>query len=228
LQLNRTYSIDSVLVAQTQAVIDTGIPSGEIDGIVVDAYSGEPIVNAPVFILFAAHASRPISVLTDPYGHFVLKGPPREYVVIESRLTGYLRDTVAIGGKLGHFVRFGLRRQRMILCTDVVASGSPARHDSSMAISVFVRDSRTNAPPSAPVTLRLRDGSYSARVTMRAPRIRLNDSLLIGAGAERQGIYDVEVAAPAYAPWRLYGMPIVEDCEGLHGRTFPVWLLPVK
>jgi hypothetical protein len=228
LQLSRAYSLDSVLVAPTQAVADIAVPPGEIDGIVVDAYSGEPIVSVPVFVRSSDHSSRQISGFTDPYGHFVLKGPPREYVVVESRMLGYLRDTVAIGGKLGHFVRFGLRRQRMVLCTNVVTYGSPESHDAAMAISVFVRDARTNAPPSAPVTLHLRDGSYSDSVTMRAPRVRLNDSLVIGAGAERQGVYDVEVAASGYAAWRLYDVPIAADCQGLHGRTFPVWLLPIQ
>jgi hypothetical protein len=227
-QLYRAYSIDSVLVAPTQAVMDSAIPSGEIDGIVVGAYSGEPIVNIAVFLQAQDHSSRPIVAVTDPYGHFVLKGRAREYVVVESRTPGFIRDTVALGGKLGHFVRIGLRNQRMILCTLIAAPESTSNRDPAMAISVFVRDSRTNAPPNVSVTLRVRDGSYSDSVTMRAPRVRLNDSLVIRAGAERQGVYDVEVAAPGYATWYLYDMPIVEDCQGLHGRTFPVWLLPVR
>jgi hypothetical protein len=228
LQLFRAYSIDSVLVAPTETVVDSSIPPGEVDGIVVGAYSGEPIVSAAVFLQARDHSSRPIFAITDPYGHFVLKAPPREYTVVESRILGYVRDTVTLGGKFGHFVRFGLRRQKLILCTSFVASASPATYDSARAISVFVRDSRTNAPPNAPVTLRVRDGSFTESVTLRAPDVRLNDSLVIRAGAERPGVYDVEVAAPGYATWRLYDMPIAQDCQGLHGRTFPVWLLPVR
>jgi hypothetical protein len=227
-QLSRAYSIDSVLVAPTQAVVDSALPPGEVDGIVVGAYSGEPIVSAVVFLQARDHSSGPIGVITDPYGRFVLKAPPREYAVIESRILGYIRDTVALKGKFGHFVRFGLRGQRLILCTFVVAPESVPNRDSAKAISVFVRDSRTNAPPSVPVTLRVRDGSYAESVTLRAPRVRLNDSLVIRAGAERPGVYDVEVAAPGYATWRLSDMPIAQDCQGLHGRTFPVWLLPVR
>ena len=43
------------------------------------------------------------------------------------------------------------------------------------------------------------------------------------------GVYDVEVTAPGYKPWRLKRVrPIVSDCDQIVGRVFPAWLIPTS
>lgn len=224
--LQRNTPVDSVRVATTEAAASASTPAGEVDGLVVDGFWGEPLAGAQVISRDSAHPGEAIGVITDADGHFTLKGIPRRSVLIQASLVGYRADTVRLDGNSGQFVRFGLRRQAMRACGLIVLT-DPAQKP-PFAISVYARDARTGRAPIVPVTITLRDGKFmeSATVTMRDGDA---DSVLVGAAPGRDGVYDVEVTARSYRPWYLRrARPVVSDCDQVMGRGFPAWLIPTS
>ncbi len=206
--------------------MNASIPPGDVEGIVIDAYWGDPVPSAQIIYHDADHSEKSIGVITDSEGHFHLRRIPPKSVVIHASRIGSLADTARVDGGSGRFIRFALRRQAMRACGLRVSSPEPV--DSPFAISVSVRDARTGKAPVAAVTITLRDGKFVERERVQM-RDGPADSLLVGAARGRDGVYDVEVTAPGYKPWYLKRVrPIVSDCDDVLGRTFPAWLIPTS
>jgi hypothetical protein len=224
--LRRDTPVDSIRVANTEAAASASTPAGEADGIVVDAYWGNPLANAQVFYRDAEHPEKSIGVITDADGHFQLGRVPPRFVMVRAALIGYRADSARVDGRSGQFVRFALSRQALRVCGLPIQTGPP--QEAPFAISVYARDARTRKAPSVAVTISLRDGKYSdsSVVLMREGPA---DSLLVGAARGRDGVYDVEVNAPGYKPWYLNRVrPIVSDCDQVIGRSFTAWLIPTS
>jgi hypothetical protein len=222
--LARDTPVDSVRVATTEVAASRTIPVGEVEGVVVDGYWGAPIAGAQVAFRNKEDPGKSRGIITDANGHFHLTRLPHRPIAIRAQLIGYIADTAHIEGESGHFIRFGLRRQGIRACGLVIVTGTPP--PPPFAISVYARDSRTNAAPRVPVTIRLRDGAFKESATV-SPRDEPEDSLLVGAARGRDGVYDVEVTAPGYKPWYLKRVrPVVAACDEVLGRQFPAWLIP--
>jgi hypothetical protein len=224
--LARDTPVDSIRVATTEVAASRIVPAGEVEGIVVDGNWGAPLASAQVQFRDIAQPAHSIGVLTDAAGHFHLTGLPRQPITLRAALIGYIADTAHLDRKSGHFVRFGLRRQRLRVCgLRLVADPPPPM---PFAISVYARDSRTSAAPRAPITIHLRDGAFAESATVLL-RDTSADSLLVGAARGRDGVYDVEVTAPGYMPWYLKRVrPVVSDCDEVLGRQFTAWLIPIS
>lgn len=224
--LRRDTPVDSVRVTTTEAEVNASIPPGEVEGIVVDGYWGDPVPSAQVVYRDARHPEESIGVITDGDGHFHLKRLPARSIVIRASRIGDLPDTVRIDASAGHFVRFGLRRQGFTSCGLIVQTGAP--QERPFAIAVFARDARTGRAPSVPITITLRDGRFADSATVASPAGSA-DSILVGAARGRDGVYDVEVTAGGYKAWHLERVrPVVSECTGVIGRVFPAWLIPTQ
>lgn len=227
---------DSSRIVFTQAVKNRTIPAGEMRGIVVDAYHGFPLAGARVSASQPTVGPQNIVAVTDSYGHFRLTGLPRDAFRLLVIDAGYVRDTIHIDGRAGYFTRFALVPQRARACGDlpvtprdsVAASGQLIERGPRAAITVIVRDSRTNVAPVVPVTLQVRDHAFSdsARAVASDPT---RGAIELGAAHNRDGIYEVDVTAAGYAPWHLKGVrPELGECGRFLGRRVPAWLIPTS
>lgn len=94
----------------------------------------------------------------------------------------------------------------MVACSSPTDDGLICTDQFVYGIHVVATDSITGAPVSSGLTGTVREGSFSE------PMMTF-DSLLFGAG-ERQGVYQVDVAAAGYADWT--GGPVTVDHDGCH------------
>ena len=222
--LRRDTPVDSIRLAFTEGAPDASLPVGDVEGIVIDAYWGDPMPSAQIIYRDTQHPEKSIGAVTDAEGHFHLKGLPPRSVVLHATRIGDLADTMRVDGGSGQFILFALRRQAMHTCALPVSS--PKSMESPFAISVYVRDARTSKAPRAPITFSLRDGKFVDSETIQL-RDSPADSVLLGAARGRDGVYDLEILAPGYKPWFLKKVrPIVSDCDGFLGRVLPAWLIP--
>jgi hypothetical protein len=222
---------DSILTSRTEAVPSSAVRVGEAEGVVVDAYSGRPLL-ATVYVKTDNVSERPLIEIATAEGYFHLAHLPHRPVVARVHIVGYYPDTVLLGGQSGYMIRFGLHAMRMRACglpilTDSAAIDSAARRRPADAISVSVRDARTGSVPVSPVTIRVRDGAYSDSATSTSANM-WGGAVVIGVAPERRGVYDVDVTATGYEPWHLRRVqPILDGCGSVVERTIPVWLLPI-
>jgi hypothetical protein len=221
---------DSILTSHTEAVPSSAVRVGEAEGVVVDAYSGRPLMAA-VYVKSTNVSEPPLIGKTTADGYFHLARLPHRPVVARVYMFGYYPDTVLLGGRSGYMIRFGLHAMRMRACglpvvTDSAAIDSAASRRPADAISVSVRDARTGSLPASPVTVRLRDGAYSDSATSTSANM-WGGAVVIGVATERRGVYDVDVIATGYEPWHLRRVqPVLDGCGSVVERTIPVWLLP--
>jgi hypothetical protein len=221
---------DSILTSRTEAVPSSAVRVGEAEGVVVDAYSGRPLM-AIVYVKAKTGSERPVMGTATADGYFHLAHLPHHPVVARVNMLGYYPDTVLLDGQAGYVIRFGLHAMRMRVCglpvlTDSAALDSAASRRPADAISVSVRDARTGSLPASPVTIRVRDGAYSDSATSTSANL-WSGAVLIGVAPERRGVYDVDVTATGYEPWHLRRVqPVLDGCGSVVERTIPVWLLP--
>lgn len=222
--------LDSVLTAPTQAVASRAVPVGEAEGVVVDAYSGAPLI-ASVYVR-TDDAAKPLIISgTSRDGYFHLSHLPSHRVVAHASITGYSPDSVLLDAHSGHMIRFGLHAVRLIVCalpviTDSAARDSAAALEQANAIIVSARDARTGSIPRSAVTIRVRDGAFADSATSTSANMWAG-AVVIGAAPARDGVYDVEVTASGYQPWHARGVhPFTGNCGIVVSRTLQVWLLP--
>jgi hypothetical protein len=74
-------------------------PTRDVEGHVVDAQTGAPIVHARVTVTFFPKSGEPaeIQLLTDDSGAFVIKNPPESNYQVTGQRSGYLSGTPAQG-----------------------------------------------------------------------------------------------------------------------------------
>lgn len=211
--------VDSVLVAPTELVVDESVPAGEIDGVVVDAYSGKPVYGASLVPRYAASA-HPVYTLADADGHFHLVGLHLGRTIVRVSRVGYGTDSVVVSGDSGYVARIGLRAHRMFIPCDLVITSEPAP-----AVTVFVHDVRTGNAPTVRVTLKLTDGHFADSASASE---NISLPLELGAARGRDGRYDVVVSAPGYRRWHVRNVRTKQDgeCHPYQGRALQVWLVP--
>jgi hypothetical protein len=101
--------IDTVVRFRTEIQPDSTLALGEIEGSVVSARNGAPLVSAPVSLVYADHHHTQRPVLTDATGRFRIRGLPPEKAVIYCEYPGYYADSVTLDPSLRKNVRFALR-----------------------------------------------------------------------------------------------------------------------
>lgn len=214
-----TNGPDSTIVATTETTADASIPSGEIDGVVVHAYHATSIPNVEIRANSLSTKER-WQTRTDSSGRFRISGLPRERILFVFRLIGYviLQDTIDV--HTGVVARIALVENTLTLCACDVPPDVPA-------VTVLVRDAWTTRAPAAPVTLRLRDGSFEVDTSSLAPAAEADSVLELSLKPCREGVYSVEVSAPGYKTWRAHGVKAAAiGCVNFVPRRIPVWLLP--
>jgi hypothetical protein len=95
-------------------------------------------------------------------------------------------------------------------------------------VVVRVRDVRTAAPPTVPVTVVVRDGSFADSATTVMDARALNPEH-IGVGPARAGRYTVRVRAPGFQPWsgRAHAQRQRGPCgNDFHSGSLDAWLVP--
>lgn len=86
-------------------------------------------------------------------------------------------------------------------CSGSASSTSPGcTQEFRPGVTVFVKDSLTNAGVASGASLVVREGSFKDSVAFPSGRPDLNDTNLWAAG-ERAGTYEVTVSKPGYATW---------------------------
>lgn len=212
---------DSTIVATTETTIDASIPSGEIDGVVVQTYHATSIPNVEIRAYSLSTKER-WQTRTDGVGRFRISGLPRERVLFVFRLIGYvtLQDTIDV--HTGVVARIALAENTLTLCACDIPPDVPA-------VTVLVRDARTTRAPAASVTLRLRDGNFEADTSSSAPTAEPDSVLELSLKPCREGVYSVEVSAPGYKTWRARDVKAAAiGCVNFVPRRVPVWLLPTS
>ena len=64
--LRRDTPVDSIRVAATEVAANASIPAGEVDGIVVDGYWGDPVSFVQILYRDAQHPEKIIAVVSKP------------------------------------------------------------------------------------------------------------------------------------------------------------------
>lgn len=216
-------SADSLLIAPTESSVEESVPAGELDGVVVDAYTGSVLSHTTVSVIGSASSSRYIGVVSDESGRFRITGVGPGPATLVFRHLGYRVEQIPVSGDSGFIVRGGLHALVMTACGLLVITAPWP------AITVIVRDVRTGAAPRVPVTLHVNDGRFADSSTVSASLTDLPDSLALGAAPDRIGRYRVLVTAPGYKAWQVREVQThTSACYGMEGRYLPVWLLPTS
>lgn len=210
---------DSIIVATTETTVDTSIPPGEVDGVVVHGYHGTPIANVAIWA-YSLTTKKRWQSQTDSAGRFRIADLPTERILFVFRMIGYVSLHDTIDAHTGVAARIALVDNTITLCACDVPPDVPA-------VTVLVRDVRTSRAPRVPVTLRLRDGSFAADTTALAPTADADSVLELSLDPCREGNYSIEVSAPGYKTWRTRDVKAAAvDCMNFVPLRIPVWLLP--
>lgn len=201
------------LQIETEVVRTGVVPSGRVEGVVVDGRDGQPLGG--VQLVFEGSSA---GTLSDSLGRFAIDAPSSGRQRLRLKHLGFAEQDIRIdaGAPTGYAARIGMRPAPIDVC------GHPI--DPFPAVMVYVRDARTGRAPLTPVRLEVRLGVEHVRVhgdaRGDAEGVRLEVEELL---PDR---YTIEVSAAGYRTWERRGVEVrQEDCRTPRA-FFAVWLLP--
>jgi hypothetical protein len=189
------------------------IPPDTLAGLVVDAFTGQPLSRAQVVVLYEG------SALTDSSGRFRV-GLPKKWATLQVRREGYFETNLATGYSpdSGQVAVFALTRDDARCRQVTTGVGFPG-------VVVIVRDAMSTQPPNGVVSVIVQQGERRDSVPVAAEP---NRPLVVRTAAGRTGSFGVTVRAAGYRIWYGSGSTRpVPDCPWqVAPATFHAWLLP--
>ena len=218
-------------VAWSQAPVSSSrVRPGEVEGLVVDTDTGEPLSYVQATFLQTTRMT-----ITDSAGRFWLPVPNAGGVLRVARIGYGMYRTELPASDSGRMLVVALRRQPIRTCrvsvgTAVIVQRAGVRRMIGLVqhypgVIVIARDAMTAAAPTSPVFVSVRDGAYFDSTTARADSI---GKVVATLALDRNGRYDIRVRSEGYRDWSatLATTPIA-GCPGEFAPVVAnVWLVP--
>ena len=189
------------------------VPPDTLAGLVVDAFTGQPLPRTQVVVQYES------SAMTDSSGRFRV-GLPRKMAILQIRREGYFETDrgVTYRRDSGQVAVFALARNDARCHRTMTGPGLPG-------VFVVIRDAISTQSPKGVVSVLVQQGERRDSVPVTGEP---NRALVVPTAVGRTGSFGITVRASGYRVW--YGSAStrpVPDCPWqIAPATFHAWLLP--